>query len=90
MKNFLSRYFEDYSLNQEIKHSVPRTITYGDVSLYLASTGSRFALNYSSEFCKKLGYEKMIVDDVLVFHMVFGRTVPDLSLNAILKSKIFS
>ena len=83
MKNFLSRYFEDYSLNQEIKHSVPRTITYGDVSLYLASTGSRFALNYSSEFCKKLGYEKMIVDDVLVFHMVFGRTVPDLSLNAI-------
>ena len=83
MKNFFSRYFEDYSLNQEIKHSVPRTITYGDVSLYLASTGSRFALNYSSEFCKNLGYEKMIVDDVLVFHMIFGRTVPDLSLNAI-------
>ena len=83
MKNFLSRYFEDYTLNQEIQHSVPRTITYGDVSLYLASTGSRFASNYSSEFCKKLGYEKMIVDDVLVFHMVFGRTVPDLSLNAI-------
>lgn len=83
MKNFLSRYFEDYSLNQKIIHSVPRTITAGDVSLYLASTGSRFAINYSIEFCKKLGYEKLIVDDILVFHMVFGRTVPDLSLNAI-------
>lgn len=83
MKNFFSRYFEDYSLNQKITHSVPRTITTGDVSLYLAFTGSRFAINYSIEFCKKLGYEKLIVDDILVFHTIFGRTVPDLSLNAI-------
>ncbi len=83
MKNFLSRYFEDYSLNQKINHSVPRTITSGDVSLYLASTGSRFALNYSIEFCKKLGFKELIIDDILLFHMVFGRTVPDLSLNAI-------
>ena len=45
-KNFKSRYFEDYSLNETINHSVPRTITHGDVSLYLATTGSRFALNY--------------------------------------------
>ena len=49
-KNFKSRYFEDYKLNQTIKHSVPRTITEGDVSLYLSTTGSRFALNYSKEF----------------------------------------
>ena len=33
MKNFKSRYFEDYKLNQTIKHSVPRTITEGDVSI---------------------------------------------------------
>ena len=82
-KNFKSRYFEDYKLNQTINHSVPRTITEGDVSLYLATTGSRFALNYSKIFANQLGFERQPLDDILVFHMVFGRTVPDLSLNAI-------
>ena len=44
MKNFKSRYFEDYNLGEVIKHSVPRTITEGDVSIYLSTTGSRYAL----------------------------------------------
>ncbi len=83
MKNFKSRYFEDYSIDEEITHSVPRTITHGDVALYLATTGSRFALNYSNEFAKDLGLKNTPVDDILLFHLVFGRTVPDLSLNAI-------
>ncbi len=83
MKNFKSRYFEDYNIGDEIQHSVPRTITDGDVSFYLATTGSRFAINYSQEFSLNLGFKKTPVDDVLLFHMVFGRTVPDLSLNAI-------
>ena len=83
MKNFKSRYFEDYVVGEEINHSVPRTITEGDVAIYLATTGSRFAINYSKEFSRQIGYDKTPVDDILVFHMVFGRTVPDLSLNAI-------
>jgi len=82
-KNFKSRYFEDYKLNEEINHSVPRTVTDGDVSIYLSTTGSRFPLNYSAEFSKTLGLKKIPIDDILLFHMVFGRTVPDLSLNAI-------
>ena len=82
-KNFRSRYFEDYKLNEEINHSVPRTITDGDVAIYLSTTGSRFPLNYSAEFSKTLGLKKIPIDDILLFHMVFGRTVPDLSLNAI-------
>ena len=82
-KNFKSRFFEDYILGETIKHSVPRTVTSGDVSLYLATTGSRFAINYSQEFSRDLGFKGTLVDDILVFHLVFGRTVPDLSLNAI-------
>ena len=70
MKNFKSRYFEDYLLDETITHSVPRTITDGDVSVYLATTGSRFALNYSKEFSKALGFESMPVDDILVFHLI--------------------
>ncbi len=83
IKNFKSRYFEDYQINEEINHSVPRTISDGDVSIYLSTTGSRFPLNYSIEFSKSLGFKKTPIDDILLFHLVFGRTVPDLSLNAI-------
>ena len=63
-KNFKSRYFEDYELNEEINHSVPRTITDGDVSIYLSTTGSRFPLNYSAEFSKTLGLKKIPIDDI--------------------------
>ena len=82
-KNFKSRYFEDYKINEQILHAVPRTINEGDVSIYLSTTGSRFAINYSKEFSKSVGFKSTPIDDILVFHMVFGRTVPDLSLNAI-------
>ena len=70
-------------MNEEINHSVPRTITDGDVAIYLSTTGSRFPLNYSAEFSKTLGLKKNPIDDILLFHIIFGRTVPDLSLNAI-------
>ena len=70
MKNFKSRYFEDYNLGEVINHSVPRTITDGDSAIYLSTTGSRFALNYSKVFSQNLGFEKQPIDDILLFHMV--------------------
>ncbi len=76
-------FFEDFRLGQEIQHAVPRTITRGDVSLYLGLTGSRFALHSSDTFAQSLGLSQAPVDDLLVFNVVFGRTVPDISLNAI-------
>src|SRR5262245_14985859 len=76
-------FFEDFRLGQEIVHAVPRTVTAGDVALYIGLTGSRFALHSSDAFAQAVGYGKAPVDDILVFHMVFGRTVADISLNAI-------
>ena len=37
----------------------------------------------SGAFAKAIGYPDQPVDDLLVFHMVFGKTVPDISLNAV-------
>jgi 2-methylfumaryl-CoA hydratase len=76
-------FFEDFRLGQVIKHATPRTITTGDVALYTALYGSRFAVQSSDAFAKKIGYPRAPVDDLLVFHVVFGKTVQDLSLNAI-------
>ncbi|SNY90651.1 L-erythro-3-methylmalyl-CoA dehydratase [Cohaesibacter sp. ES.047] len=76
-------YFEDFSIGQEIRHATPRTITAGDVSLYTALYGSRFAVQSSDAFAQGIGYEQAPVDDLLVFHIVFGKSVPDISLNAV-------
>lgn len=76
-------YFEDFSIGQKIIHAAPKTVTEGDVALYTALYGPRFAVNSSSAFAKKIGYPDAPLDDVLVFHVVFGKTVPDISLNAV-------
>lgn len=76
-------YFEDFHLGQELAHATPRTITEGDVALYTALYGSRFALNCADTFAINLGFEGAPVDDLLVFHVVFGKTVADISINAV-------
>ncbi|TVR80001.1 MAG: MaoC family dehydratase [Rhodospirillales bacterium] len=76
-------YFEDFALGQELVHATPRTVTEGDVALYTALYGPRFAVNSSTPFAQSLGMDRAPVDSLLAFHLVFGKTVPDVSLNAI-------
>jgi 2-methylfumaryl-CoA hydratase len=76
-------FFEDFRLGQVIQHATPRTITAGDVAVYNGLYGPRFAVQSSDEFARAIGYPRAPIDDLLVFHMVFGKTVPDISLNAV-------
>jgi len=82
-KTNAGNFFEDFFVGRELVHATPRTITEGDVSLYTALYGSRFALQSSDEVARGVGLERAPVDDLLAFHMVFGKTVPDVSLNAV-------
>lgn len=76
-------FFEDFKMGQQIAHATPRTVSEGDLALYTALYGSRFALQSSDEFAGSLGLARAPVDDLLAFHIVFGKTVPDISLNAV-------
>lgn len=76
-------FFEDFEIGAELVHAVPRTVTEGDQSLYIALTGDRYALHSSAEFARSLGYERETINDLLTFHIVFGKTVNDVSLNAV-------
>ena len=76
-------FFEDFRLDQELAHAAPRTLREGDVALYVALTGSRFALQSSDAFARAVGLERAPIDDLLVFHVVFGKTVADISRNAV-------
>ncbi|MBP1466871.1 MaoC family dehydratase [Candidatus Chloroploca sp. M-50] len=82
-KTRAGNFFEDFYVGQELIHATPRTVTEGDVALYTALFGSRFALNSSTPFAQTLGLERAPLDSMLAFHIVFGKTVPDISLNAI-------
>ena len=77
------RFFEDYHLGQVIRHAVPRTVSGGERALYQALYPARHALYSSDEFARSCGLAASPVDDLAAFHLVFGKTVPDISLNAV-------
>ena len=82
-KTKLGNFFEDFRVGQTITHATPRTLTAGDVALYTAVTGSRFAVTSADTFAQSLGFPRAPIDDLLAFNIVFGKTVPDISLNAV-------
>jgi len=82
-KTTSGNFFEDFQLGQEIHHATPRTLTEGDVAVYASLYGARFAVQSSEMFARSIGYPRAPIDDLLVFHTVFGKTVPDISLNAV-------
>lgn len=77
------RFFEDFSLNEVIQHATPRTITAGECALYIGLYGGRNPLHCSEPFAQSLGYKTTPVDNLLALHIAFGKTVPDISVNAI-------
>ena len=77
------RFFEDFKLGETLVHATPRTVTEGDRGLYTSLYPSRFALQSSDRFAQECGFDESPLDDLVVFHIAFGKTVPDVSLNAV-------
>ncbi len=83
MKTGPGRFFEDYRLGEVIRHAVPRTVGAGERALYHALYPARGAIYSSDEFARSVGLQASPLDDLIAFHTVFGKTVPDISLNAV-------
>ncbi|MEM8698401.1 MAG: MaoC family dehydratase [Pseudomonadota bacterium] len=77
------RFFEDYTVGETLTHAIPRTVTAGDRALYHALYPTRFALYSSDAFAQSCGLRASPIEDLAAFHVVFGKTVPDISLNAV-------
>lgn len=77
------RFFEDYTVGETIHHAVPRTVSGGERALYHALYPARHALYSSDVFAQSCGLPAAPLDDIAAFHVVFGKTVPDVSLNAL-------
>tara|TARA_B100001142_G_scaffold127604_1_gene129512 strand:- start:468 stop:1499 length:1032 start_codon:yes stop_codon:yes gene_type:complete len=83
VKTNVGRFFEDYSIGQVIEHACPRSLGTGERALYHALYPSRHALYSSDTFAQSCGFKSSPVDDLIVFHIVFGKSVPDISINAV-------
>ena len=77
------RFFEDYHVGQVIEHAVPRTLSGGERAVYHALYPACHAFYSSDEFARDCGLHEAPLDDLIAFHTVFGKTVPDISLNAV-------
>ena len=77
------RFFEDYAIGDVLTHAVPRTVSGGERAMYHALYPARHALYSSDEFARASGLPASPLDDLITFHVVFGKTVPDVSLNAV-------
>jgi len=82
-KTSAGNFFEDFRVGTLIRHATPRTVTVGDVALYSGLYGPRFAVQSADTFAQAIGYPRAPIDDLLVFHIVFGKSVPDISINAV-------
>jgi 2-methylfumaryl-CoA hydratase len=76
-------FFEDFTLGQVIQHATPRTVTEGDRAVYGSLYPTRFAIPSSAEFARSVGLAVHPVEELIAFHIAFGKTVPDISLNAV-------
>ncbi len=77
------RFFEDFRLGETLVHATPRTVTEGDRAMISALYPHRLALHSSDAFARACGYPRSPLDEISVFHIIFGKSVPDVSRNAV-------
>lgn len=82
-KSRTGHFFEDFRLGQKLVHATPRTLTMTDQSLYIGLTGSRTCLHSAETVARAAGFERRPLEDLLIFNTAFGKTVPDIPLNAV-------
>ncbi len=77
------RFFEDFYVGENLHHPVPRTLSEGLRDQYMTFYGSRFAIASASTFANGCGLSRHPLDELIGFHIGFGQTVAEISLNAI-------
>lgn len=82
-KSGSGNFFEDFSVGQVLRHPTPRTLHPADAALYTALYGERRALTSADTAARAFGHPRAPLGDWIVFHTIFGKTVGQVSLNAV-------
>lgn len=79
----LGHYLEDFHQGDIIFHSLSKTIFESDNNLFCLLTMNHHPLHTNNEYAAKTQFGKTVVVGTLVFSLVVGLTVPDISGKAI-------
>ena len=79
----IGRYFEDFKEGEIIKHALSKTVFESDNNLFSLLTMNAHPVHTNVDYAKKNLHGKVLVVGTLVFSLVVGFTVPDISGKAI-------
>lgn len=81
--NKLGNYFEDFTPGETIYHSLSKTIFESDNNFFSLLTMNHHPVHTNSHYALNSHHGKILVVGTLVFSIVVGITVPDISGKAI-------
>ncbi|MBP7509333.1 MAG: MaoC family dehydratase [Prolixibacteraceae bacterium] len=82
-QSILGLFFEDFIVGAEIKHALSKTIFESDNNLFSLLTMNHHPLHTNRDYAVKNQHGQILVVGTLVFSLVVGITVPDISGKAI-------
>lgn len=82
-QSFLGLYYEDFIVGEEINHSLSKTIFESDNNLFSLLTMNHHPVHTNLDYAQENQHKKILVVGTLVFSIVVGMTVPDISGKAI-------
>ena len=82
-QSVLGLYYEDFIEGEEIHHSLSKTIFESDNNMFSLLTMNHHPVHTNIDYAQKNQHGKILVVGTLVFSIVVGMTVPDISGKAI-------
>jgi len=79
----IGNYFEDFKVGEVIQHSLSKTIFESDNNLFCLLTMNYHPVHTNLDYATHQQHGKILVVGTLVFSLVVGFTVPDISGKAI-------
>ncbi|HPW65752.1 MAG TPA: MaoC family dehydratase [Salinivirgaceae bacterium] len=79
----LGSYFEEFIVGEEIQHALSKTIFESDNNFFSLLTMNHHPLHTNLDYAGENQHGKILVVGTLVFSLVVGMTVPDISGKAI-------
>lgn len=84
MKNSpLGLFYEDFTVGEEIKHSLSKTIFESDNNFFSLLTMNHHPVHTNADYAAKNQHGQILVVGTLVFSLAVGITVPDISGKAV-------
>jgi len=79
----LGNYYEDFIVGETVEHSLSKTIFESDNNLFSLLTMNHHPVHLNLEHVSKHQHGQILVVGTLVFSLVVGMTVPDISGKAV-------